>query len=60
MFELKNNESIDSCLARIKEEGYLPIKRVEKPVFKEVMIKGESHLEPIGRQLYFEAVKNEQ
>ncbi|MFC3901196.1 NETI motif-containing protein [Aliicoccus persicus] len=34
-FKVEDNESIDDCLARMKEEGYTPVRRMEKPVFKE-------------------------
>jgi 23S rRNA maturation mini-RNase III len=34
-FEVQENETIDQCLKRMDDEGYRPVKRMEKPVFKE-------------------------
>ncbi|WP_245780813.1 NETI motif-containing protein [Gracilibacillus orientalis] len=34
-FEVTKNETIDDCLARIKQEGYQPTRRVEEPIFTE-------------------------
>jgi hypothetical protein len=54
-FEVLESETIEECLNRIKDEGYYPIKRIEKPIFKEV-IKGSSvTYEPAGRNIVFEA-----
>ncbi|WP_040205442.1 NETI motif-containing protein [Neobacillus jeddahensis] len=55
-FEVQENESIDECLNRIKEQGYSPIRRTEKPIFQEVKKAGETVYEPIGRHIVFEAV----
>ncbi|WP_449622546.1 NETI motif-containing protein [Robertmurraya sp. Marseille-Q9965] len=51
-FEVLENETIDECLARIQKEGYVPIKRIEKPIFQE---KEKGTYEPVGRQIIFEA-----
>ena len=56
-FEVEENETIDMCLDRMKEEGYMPVKRIEKPIFKEVVVKGEKNYEPAGRKIVFEAKK---
>ena len=53
-FELMENETIDACLDRMKKEGYFPVKRVEKPIFKEVIIDGKTEYEPVSRQIIFE------
>ncbi|WP_436861150.1 NETI motif-containing protein [Staphylococcus caeli] len=34
-FKVAENESVQDCLQRMREAGYSPIKRYEKPVFKE-------------------------
>ncbi|AVQ33425.1 NETI motif-containing protein [Staphylococcus muscae] len=34
-FQVEENETIQDCLARMKAAGYMPVKRFEKPVFKE-------------------------
>jgi ribosomal protein S21 len=54
-FEVQENESIDQCLNRIKQAGYMPIRRTEKPIFQEIKKGGETIYEPVGRQIVFEA-----
>jgi hypothetical protein len=58
-FEVLENETIDECLQRVKAKGYMPIRRIEKPVFQEVITGSETNYEPIGRQIIFEAVPSE-
>ena len=58
-FEVLNHETIDDCLNRIKDEGYYPIKRIEKPIFKEVKEGSSVTYEPVGRNIVFEARQNE-
>ena len=53
-FELQDNESISECLERMKREGYFPIKRTEKPIFKEVENDGQTEYIPVARQIIFE------
>jgi hypothetical protein len=55
MYEVGENESIDDCLNRMKKEGYAPVRRMEKPIFKEVKKDGSMDYEPAGRQIIFEA-----
>ncbi|MFF3103307.1 NETI motif-containing protein [Viridibacillus arvi] len=33
-FEVEENETIDACLQRMKEAGYMPISRKEEPLFE--------------------------
>lgn len=35
-FEVEENETIEQCLDRMKEQGYMPVGRREEPVFHEV------------------------
>lgn len=56
VFELQENETIDQCLDRIKQAGYTPIRRMEKPIFKEIKKGNTIDYEPIGRQIIFEAI----
>jgi hypothetical protein len=35
-FEVEENETIDDCLKRMQEQGYMPMGRREEPVFQEV------------------------
>ncbi|WP_423408817.1 NETI motif-containing protein [Heyndrickxia sp. MSNUG] len=55
MYEVGENESIDECLNRMKKDGYAPVRRMEKPIFKEVERNGTVEYEPAGRQIIFEA-----
>ncbi|OCA82978.1 hypothetical protein A8F94_17680 [Bacillus sp. FJAT-27225] len=50
MFEVLENESIDECLNRMKAQGFRPVRRIEKPIFKEE----GSDIVPAGRQIVFE------
>ncbi|SIS59242.1 NETI motif-containing protein [Salimicrobium flavidum] len=54
-FEVEEGETIDQCLARISEEGYMPIRRNEEPVFQEK----DGEMEPTGRRIVFEAKKSQ-
>lgn len=54
-FEVKENETIDECLKRMEEQGYIPIRRIEKPIFKE---EGKDVV-PAGRQIIFEGKPKE-
>jgi hypothetical protein len=54
-YEVGENESIDECLNRMKKDGYAPVRRMEKPIFKEVEKNGAMDYEPAGRQIIFEA-----
>ncbi|NWK83927.1 NETI motif-containing protein [Staphylococcus sp. GSSP0090] len=34
-FKVEDNETIQDCLQRMREAGYTPVKRFEKPIYKE-------------------------
>ena len=34
-FKVNENETISECLTRMREEGYMPVKRNEKPIYTE-------------------------
>lgn len=34
-FTVEEHETIEQCLQRIREAGYMAVKRIEKPVYKE-------------------------
>ncbi|MBD7938829.1 MULTISPECIES: NETI motif-containing protein [Cytobacillus] len=53
-FEVLENETIDQCLERMKQEGYFPIRRMEKPYFKEIKKNGKIEYEPAGQKIVFE------
>ena len=56
-FEVEEYETINDCLEKMKKAGYVPVRRIEKPIFKEVKQNGESVYEPVGRQIIFDAKK---
>jgi hypothetical protein len=53
-FEVLENETIDACISRMQQQGYIPVRRIEKPIFQEIKKGNESIYEPIGRQIVFE------
>lgn len=59
-FEVQENETIDECLNRMKKQGYVPTRRIEKPIFQEIRKGSEKTFEPVGRKIVFEARKMEQ
>jgi hypothetical protein len=54
-FEVQVNESIGECIERMKKLGYSPTRRIEKPIFQEVINGSQTTYEPMGRQIIFEA-----
>ncbi|KIY23170.1 MULTISPECIES: NETI motif-containing protein [Mesobacillus] len=55
MYEVGEHESIDDCLNRMKMDGFAPVRRLEKPIFKEIEKNGTMAYEPAGRKIIFEA-----
>lgn len=53
-FEVETDETIDQCIERMRSEGYVPVRRVEEPVFHEVERNGTIDIEPCGRKIVFE------
>jgi hypothetical protein len=58
-FEVQENESIEQCLDRMKKQGYSPIRRMEKPIFQEIINGNEKEYKPVGREIIFEAILSE-
>ncbi|WP_316570630.1 NETI motif-containing protein [Neobacillus sp. YIM B06451] len=56
LFEVKENETIDDCLERMEQLGFVPVRRIEKPIFKE---EGNEVI-PAGRQILFEGKQKQQ
>ncbi|SFJ77372.1 NETI protein [Halobacillus dabanensis] len=56
-FEVGEKETIGQCLDRMKKEGYTPIRRAEEPIFREETRNGEKVMEPVGKTIVFQAVK---
>lgn len=57
-FEVLEDETIDDCLERMKKEGYCPVKRMEKPVFKKTA-DGSGEPELFRQTIIFEGVKEQ-
>lgn len=53
-FVVRDGESIDQVLGQMKAEGYRPVMRVERPVFRE----GKHGPEVIGRECIIEGRVN--
>ncbi|WP_078550276.1 NETI motif-containing protein [Litchfieldia alkalitelluris] len=53
-FEVEDHETIDQCIERMRSEGYIPVRRIEEPVFHEVERNGAIDIEPCGRKIVFE------
>lgn len=58
-FEVLETETISECLDRIQKEGYTPVRRIEKPIFKETIVNGQKSYEPVASQVIFEVVQQE-
>lgn len=56
-FEVLEHETIDECLQRMKQEGYRPVRRIEKPIFQQKNRNQEP--EYYKQQIIFEGVKEE-
>ncbi|MGM0524135.1 MAG: NETI motif-containing protein [Bacillota bacterium] len=61
-FIKQTNESLDDCLDRIKQAGYMPVRRVEKPIFEEVLENGSKVNKVVSSDITFDAIliKDEQ
>lgn len=58
-FTVLDNETIEQCLERMKQEGYIPTRRIEEPIFHEIEINGEIIVEPCGRTITFDGILSE-
>ena len=56
-FQVMEGEAISDCLKRMEQEGYRPVRRIEKPVFKEEKKKGKTEYMPISQKIIFEGEK---
>ena len=57
IYEVEGNESINDCLERIKKDGYVPVKRTEKPIFQEKNENGQVSYELAGRKIIFRKIE---
>ncbi|WP_338471577.1 NETI motif-containing protein [Niallia sp. XMNu-256] len=55
IYEVEEHETVSDCLERMNKDGYMPVKRIEKPVFQEKVEAGQVTYEPVGRKITFEA-----
>jgi hypothetical protein len=53
-FTVDEKETINDCLERMEKEGYMPVRRIEEPIFQEVVTNGVKNVEPCGRTIVFE------
>ena len=53
-FTVEDGESISQCLDRMANEGYTPTRRMEEPVFHEVMIDGKLETAVKEQKITFE------
>ncbi|WP_323704364.1 NETI motif-containing protein [Mammaliicoccus sp. Dog046] len=49
-FRVEDNETIEMCLKRMRDQGYTPVKRFEKPVFIE---KENGEIEVLKQEIQF-------
>lgn len=48
-FEVTEQQTIEAVLQQMKEEGYMPVRRMEEPIFKEKMENGSIQIVPCGK-----------
>nr|WP_289039341.1 NETI motif-containing protein [uncultured Allobacillus sp.] len=53
-YRVSDFDSINACLDQIEQDGYRPIRRMEKPVFEE---KKNGERVPISQEIVFEAIE---
>ncbi|MEW5069181.1 NETI motif-containing protein [Bacillus subtilis] len=53
-FEVTEQQTIDAVLQQMKEEGYLPVRRMEEPIFMEKKENGSIQIVPYGKKIVFE------
>ena len=56
-FTVEDGETIDECLQRMKSEGYKPVRRMEKPILKEVKQNGKVDMVVDQQRIVFEGKK---
>ena len=57
ILKCKKDETISDCLARMEKEGYRPVRRLEKPIFREEINNGKTEYIPIAQKIIFQGVK---
>lgn len=49
-YKVNDNETIAVCLQRMKDDGYMPTRRIEKPIYKE---NNDGSLEVLKQDIIF-------
>ncbi|KAB7643989.1 NETI motif-containing protein [Staphylococcus warneri] len=49
-YKVNDNETIADCLQRMKDDGYMPTRRIEKPIYKE---NNDGSLEVLKQDIIF-------
>ena len=49
-YKVNDNETIADCLQRMKADGYMPTRRIEKPIYKE---NNDGSLEVLKQDIIF-------
>ena len=55
-FDVEEHETLDACLERMKEQGYMPIGRREEPIFH--IVNGEPTV--LRQKIQFKGLKVEE
>lgn len=58
-FEVLETETIGDCLDRMAKEGFMPVRRMEEPVFEEIREGNKVDYRPIRQKIVFEGVKKD-
>lgn len=53
-FEVNEGQTIEQVLDQMKKEGYLPVRKIEEPIFKEQTKIGVIQIVPHGKKTIFE------
>ncbi len=55
LFPVTEGETVATILKRMEEEGYEPVRKMQTPVFREVIgPDGEKNYEPVKSEIVFE------
>ena len=56
LYEVQQDESIEQCLTRMKQDGYIAVARREEPIFQ--LVDGEPQL--LRQKIEFKALATEE
>ncbi|ARJ13625.1 NETI motif-containing protein [Staphylococcus lugdunensis] len=49
-FQVNDNETITECIQRMRSDGYIPIRRIEKPIFQKL---ADGSIEVLKQEIIF-------